>query len=124
MQPQEQVVELLSHDRDLVDRKFLQRFDRLELTHMAMPIPILVDRMKAAIGKHAAKGKIFQTRRSAFDPLIPVRVNTEKHVLIWDIPKPNIRKNIQAQKQAEVGKWYKLQSKAILQSLKNNWFNG
>ena len=81
---QEQVVELFEANRELVGRKVAQGFDRLELTPMAMSTPLLVDRMKAAILKHAAEGKIFQTRRSPSDPLIPVRVNTEKHVWIWD----------------------------------------
>jgi hypothetical protein len=81
---QEQVVELFAHNRELVGRKVPQGFDRLELTPMAMTTPLLIDRMKAAILKHAAEGKIYQTRRSPSDPLIPVRVNTEKHVWIWD----------------------------------------
>jgi hypothetical protein len=80
----EQVVELFAHNRELVGRKVPQGFDRLELTPMAMPTLLLIDKMKAAILKHAAEGKIFQTRRSLSDPLIPVRANTEKHVWIWD----------------------------------------
>ncbi len=40
--------------------------------------------MKAAILQHATEGKMYQTRRSPSDPFIPVRVNTEKHVWIWD----------------------------------------
>ena len=81
---QEQVVELFAHNRELVGRKVPQGFDRLELAPMAMPTPLLIDRMKAVILKHAAEGKIYQTRHSPSDPLIPVRVNTEKHVWIWD----------------------------------------
>ena len=81
---QEQVAELFDHNRELACRKVPQGFDRLELTPMAMPTPLLIDRMKAAILKHAAEGKIFQTRRSPSDPLLPVRVNTEKTVWIWD----------------------------------------
>ncbi|MCX5994666.1 MAG: hypothetical protein NTV59_01505 [Chloroflexi bacterium] len=81
---QEQVAELFAHNMELVGRKVPQGFDRLELTPMAMPTPLLIDRMKAAILKHAAEGKIYQTRRSPSDPLIPVRVNTEKQVWIWE----------------------------------------
>jgi len=80
----EQVVELFDHNRELVGRKVPQGFDRLELTPMAMPTPLLIDRMKAAILKHAAEGKICQTRRVASDPFMPVRVNAEKQVWIWD----------------------------------------
>jgi hypothetical protein len=75
---QEQVVELFAHNSELVYRKVPQGFDRLELTPMAMPTPLLIDRMKAAILKHAAEGKNYQTRSSPSDPLIPVRVNTKK----------------------------------------------
>jgi hypothetical protein len=80
----EQVVELFAHNEELVSRKTPQGFDRLELTPMAMPTLLLIDRMKAAILKQAAGGKIYQTRRSPSDPSIPVRVNTEKTVWIWD----------------------------------------
>jgi len=81
---QEQVVELFAHNRELVGRKFPQGFDRLELTPMAMPTPLLIDRMKAAILKHTAEEDIYQTRHSPSDPLIPVRVNIEKHVWAWE----------------------------------------
>jgi len=80
----EQVIELFIHNRELVGKKVPQGFDHLELTPMAMPASLFIDRMKAAISKHAAEGKIYQTRHSPSDPLIPVRVNTEKHVWIWD----------------------------------------
>ena len=88
---QEQVVEIFAHNRELVGRKVPQGFDRLELTPIAMPTPLLIDRMKAAILKHAAEGKIYQTRRSPSDPLIPVRVNTEKTVWIWGYLKTGTR---------------------------------
>ena len=81
---QEQVVDLFAHNTELVGRKAPQGFDRLELTPMAMPTPLLIDRMRAAIVRHAAEGKIHQTRRSPSDPLVPVRVNTKKHVWSWD----------------------------------------
>ena len=81
---QEQVVELFDHNRELVGRKVPQGFDRLELTPIAMSTPLLIDRMKAAILKHAAEGKIYQTRSSLSDPLISVQVNTEKQVWIWE----------------------------------------
>jgi len=80
----EQVVELFAHNRELVDRKGPQGFDRLELTPLALSTLLLIDRMKAAILKHAAERKIYQTRRSPFDTLIPVRVNKEKQVWIWN----------------------------------------
>src|SRR5664280_2821576 len=80
----EQVVELFDHNRELVGRKVPQGFDRLELTPMATPTKLLIDKMKAAILKHAAVDKIYQTRRFASEALIPVRVNAEKQVWIWE----------------------------------------
>ncbi len=55
---QEQVVTLFAYNRELVGREVPQGFDRLELTPMAMPTPLLLDRMKAALLKHAAEGTI------------------------------------------------------------------
>jgi hypothetical protein len=80
----EQVCDLFDHNRELVERKVLQGFDRLELTPLAIPAPLLIDLMKTAIIKHAAEGTIFQSRHSPSDPLIPVRVNKEKQVWIWE----------------------------------------
>ena len=81
---QEQVVELIANNRELVGKKVQQGFDRLELTPMAMPLAHLFELLKAAILKHAAEGKIYQTRRSASVPHTPIRVNKEKRVWIWD----------------------------------------
>jgi hypothetical protein len=80
----QQVAEIFTHNRDLVDKKVHQGFGRLELTPMAMPMPLLMDRMKTEILLHHADGKIFQNRRFPSDPLIPVRVNKEKQVWIWE----------------------------------------
>lgn len=80
----EQVAELFERNRELVGRKVQQGFDRLELTPMAMPIAHLTDRLKTAILKHTTEGRIFQTRRFASDPLLPVRVNKEKQVWAWN----------------------------------------
>lgn len=81
---QEQVVEIFEFNREFVRRKVSQGFNRLELTSIAISTSLLIDHLKAAIVKHAIEGKIFQTRRSLSDPLIPVRVNAEKHVWIWE----------------------------------------
>ncbi|MHB8857398.1 MAG: hypothetical protein ACYC6K_12360 [Bellilinea sp.] len=82
---QEQVVELFTRNSELVKRKVPQGFGRLELTPLAMPISLLTDRLQEAILKHAAEGTIFQTRSSATDPLVPVRVNKEKQVWVWEV---------------------------------------
>src|SRR5450756_2194365 len=39
---QEQVVKLFAHNRELVDRKVPQGFDRLELTPMVIPASLLI----------------------------------------------------------------------------------
>ena len=82
---QAQVVELLARNSELVNRKVSQGFDRLELTPLAMPMSLLMDRLQEAILKHVAEGTIFQTRSSTSDPLVPVRVNKEKQVWVWEV---------------------------------------
>ncbi|MCX5971475.1 MAG: hypothetical protein NTV14_08255, partial [Coprothermobacterota bacterium] len=81
---QKQVVDLFALNKELVARKVPQGFDYLELTPLAMPAPVLMDRMKTAVLAHAAEGKVYQTRRSPSDPFIAVRVNAEKQVWIWE----------------------------------------
>jgi hypothetical protein len=57
---------------------------------MAIHLTLRIERLQSAIIKHSAEDKIYQTRSSASDPLIPVRVNTEKQVWIWDTLKQKI----------------------------------
>lgn len=80
----EQVKELFAKHKELVRKKSAQGCDRLQLTPMAISLLYLFDLMQVAILKHAAEGKIFQTRRSPSEPLLPVRVNKEKQVWVWD----------------------------------------
>jgi hypothetical protein len=80
----EQVLEVFTHNDELVAIKITQGFDRLELIPVAMSIPLLIDQMKAALLKHAAEGKTYQTRSCNSDPLVPVRVNPDKTIWIWD----------------------------------------
>jgi len=80
----ENVKELFIQNKDLICKKIPQGFSHLELTPLANPINVLIDLMKKSILKHAEKGLIYQTRKSASDPLIPIKVNKEKQVWIWD----------------------------------------
>jgi len=80
----EEVAALFDINRDLVERKVPQGFDRLALTPLSMPLPLLIDRMRAAVLRHAGEGTIFRTRRSLSDTLVPVRVNPEKTVWVWE----------------------------------------
>jgi hypothetical protein len=79
-----QVAELFAHNKELVSRKIKQGFNRLELTPMAMPTPVLIEKMSAAVLRHAADRKIYQARRSPSALSVHVRVNPEKTVWVWE----------------------------------------
>jgi hypothetical protein len=80
----EKVTELFARNRENADRKVLQGFDSLLLTPVAMPTLNLIDLMREAIIKHGKERNIYQTRLSAYDPLMHVRVNKEKQVWVWE----------------------------------------
>jgi hypothetical protein len=80
----EQVVEVFDHNQELVRIKVPQGFDRLEITPLAIPIPLLIEQVKTILLKHAVEGKTYQTRNSNSDPLVPVRVNPDKTIWMWD----------------------------------------
>jgi hypothetical protein len=80
----ERVAALFDLNREFVARKISQGFDALQLTPMAMPLPVLIHWLIDALRKHAADGKIYQTRHSPSDLLIPVRVNPDKQVWVWE----------------------------------------
>ncbi|MBI9047172.1 MAG: hypothetical protein JEZ06_21980 [Anaerolineaceae bacterium] len=79
-----QVTLLFDQNRELVRKKMSQGFDRLELTPLAIQEPLLISQLKTAILKQGAQGTIHQTRKSPSDPLIPLRVNSEKQVWVWE----------------------------------------
>jgi hypothetical protein len=81
---QEQLQEVLTRNKELVDRKVLQGFTQLQLTPIAMPTSQLIERVKTAIREHAAAGKIIQTKQNSTDADIPVRVNTREPIWIWE----------------------------------------
>jgi hypothetical protein len=80
----EEVAALFDRNRELVERKVPQGFERLALTPIAMPVPLLIDRMRAAVLRHAGEGTIFRTRRSPSNAFVPIRVNPEKTVWVWE----------------------------------------
>jgi hypothetical protein len=86
----EHVAELLAQNRDLVNQKVLQGFNSLELVPMGLPLLWLIDLLQATILKYAAEGKIYRTRQSSADPLVPVRVNPTRQVWIWETLKEAI----------------------------------
>jgi len=87
---QEQMQEVFTRNRELVDMKMQEGFTQLQLTPIAMPTPQLVDRVKTAVLKHAAAGKITQTKQSRTDADIPVRVKTPEPIWIWDILRQTV----------------------------------
>ncbi|MDP2792027.1 MAG: hypothetical protein Q8O15_09770 [Rectinemataceae bacterium] len=80
----DQVLSLFATNADFLRGKVSQGFDRLELVPMAAPASRLMSRMQDAIVAHGAEGKIFRTGQTASGPSIPVRVNKEKIVWIWE----------------------------------------
>lgn len=81
---QEQLQEVFTPNKELVDRKMRQGFTQLQLTPIAMPTSQLIERVKTAVLRHNAAGKIFQTKQNSTDADMPVRVNAEP-IWIWDM---------------------------------------
>ena len=92
---QEQLQEVFTRNKELVDRKVRQGFTQLQLTPIAVPTSQLIDRVETAVLKHAAAGKIIQTKRNSTDADIPIRVNTGEPIWMWDrvrqaVDTPNV----------------------------------
>jgi len=82
---QEQLQEVFTRNKELIDKKTRQGFTQLQLTPIAMPISQLIDRAETTVLRHAAAGKIIQTKQNSTDADIPVRVNTGEQIWIWDM---------------------------------------
>ena len=81
---QEQLKEIFTRNKKLVDRKMRLGFTQLQLTPIAMSVSQLMDRAKTAILNHAAAEKIIRTKQKSTDADIPVRVNTQDPIWIWE----------------------------------------
>ena len=81
---QEQLQEVFTRNKELIDSKMRQGFTQLQLTPIAMPTSQLIDRVKTAVLKLAAAGNIIQTKQNSTDADIPVRVNNGEPIWIWD----------------------------------------
>jgi hypothetical protein len=81
---QEHLQKVFSNNKELVDLKMQQGFTKLQLTPLAIPIPQLIELVKASILKHNKDGKIFQTKQNSDNNDIPVSVGISKSIWIWD----------------------------------------
>jgi len=80
----QEVGSIVERNRELVVKKREQGFTRLQLTPFALPLSILTDRVGTNIQEHAREGKIFQAKHTSSDPDVPVRVNQDEPVWIWE----------------------------------------
>jgi len=80
----EQVSALFAHKADLVFFKMAQGFERLLLTPLAISLPVLIEKVQAALVQAGAQGGIYLTQRSPSEAFVPTRLNKEKQVWLWE----------------------------------------
>lgn len=80
----EQLQELFTHNKEIVDRKIAQGFTQLQLTPFAAPISRLIDLGKRALLQQATAGVILQTKQVPDQVDKPTRVNHDKPVWMWE----------------------------------------
>jgi hypothetical protein len=88
-----EVQEVFENNQELAETKRAQGFTRLQLTPLAVPIPVLINRAEKVIVKHSKEGKIFQTKTNPTDPDTVARVDTNEPVLVWDTVNEAIKTN-------------------------------
>ena len=90
---EEEIRHLYKLNEALIQKKHEQfgRKSRVLLTPMAMPIPLLIARAEREIVRHAQEGKIFQTKHSAQDQNIVIRVDANEPVWVWDTVREAIK---------------------------------
>lgn len=79
-----QVQEILERNKSLVEQKRQQGFTKVEIMPLGFSIPMAVQRAKEIILEHAKAGKIFRTKQNPSDPDVPVQVNMEDPLYVWD----------------------------------------
>lgn len=80
---QEQVSVIIAANQRVLEKKMQQGFTRLQITPIAAPAPYLIARVKSALVRHAAEGKLFQTKQHEQDTDIPVQLNKKETVWMW-----------------------------------------
>lgn len=79
----EELRRVFSRNRELVNKKLRQGFTQLQLTPIGMPVPRLIERVKAAIAEHAAAGSVMQTKVNQGDAPVMARVS-DKPLWSWE----------------------------------------
>jgi hypothetical protein len=86
-----EVQEVVESNLELIEQKQAQGFTKLQLTPLAVPISILIDRAEKAILKHSQDGKIFQTKIDPNSAEVVARVDTDEPVWAWDTVREAIK---------------------------------
>ncbi len=81
----EQVTGVFTRNPELVARKATQGFTQLQLTPIALPISLMIDRVRDALLIQAAAGQIFHTKRDPVDANVAARINTAKPIWMWEM---------------------------------------
>lgn len=86
-----EVQEVVESNRELVEQKQAQGFTKLQLTPLAVPLPILIDRAEKVILRHSQDGKIFQTKTDPNSAEVVARVDSDEPVWVWDTVREAIK---------------------------------
>ncbi len=79
----EQVREIFLSNQLFIERKMQQGFIQLQITPIAIPISVLIDRVAGSLTRHAAEGNLYQTRQYGSDIDLPVQLNKKEAVWMW-----------------------------------------
>jgi hypothetical protein len=78
-----QVSEILAHNNSFIEKKMQQGFTRLQITPIAAPASRLIDCITNSLIRHAAEGKLYQTRQGESSVDIPVQLNKKEAIWMW-----------------------------------------
>lgn len=80
----EQLRQVFSRRKELVERKTRQGFTQLQLTPIAMPCPQLMEQVNDAVRRHAEAGKLFQTKQHSSDADTPISLHKGEPIWMWN----------------------------------------
>ena len=80
----ETVVRIMQEQEPRLKEKIAQGFVKLQMTPIAMPLIVLKDRVAQIILKHYQEKKLFAQKRNPDDPDIPLELNTDQPLYMWD----------------------------------------
>jgi len=74
----------IRRNKEVYETKFSQGFTQIQLTPFAIPLDVLIATLERQLKEHHKQGKLLATKEDPDDPDVPLDLDTNQPVYVWD----------------------------------------